>query len=259
MTKFDNLLFAVADRIATIILNRPSALNALNDATLTELGIALSEAETNPDIKGVIITGTGKAFVAGADIRQMAGYTAQQARAYMTRAQRVFNRIEEIEKPVMAAINGFALGGGCELAMACDFRYCSDTAVFGQPEINLGVIPGFGGTQRLPRLTNAGFAKEFLFSGRSIKADEALRIGLVNRVCSAASLLADSVETMRTIVSKPAFALGCAKTAVNQGRDADLRKSLELEIDLISLCFAGEDQKEGMAAFLEKRPANFNT
>ncbi|MDY0240961.1 MAG: enoyl-CoA hydratase-related protein [Rhodospirillaceae bacterium] len=256
---FNNLQFEVSDKIATITMNRPSALNALNDETLLELGLALTEIETNPAIKGAIITGSGKAFVAGADIRQMADYNPQQARAYMSRAQRVFNRIEDIEKPIMAAVNGFALGGGCELAMACDFRFGSEKAVFGQPEINLGVIPGFGGSQRLPRLTNAGFAKELLFSGRTVKADEAFRVGLISRLCTPEMLLTEARDIMTLIVSKPADALGYAKVAVNQGRDADLKKALELEVNLISLCFATEDQKEGMKAFLEKRPAKFNS
>ena len=256
---FNNLQFEVSDKIATITMNRPSALNALNDETLLELGLALTEIETNPAIKGAIITGSGKAFVAGADIRQMAEYNPQQARAYMCRAQRVFNRIEDIEKPIMAAVNGFALGGGCELAMACDFRFGSEKAVFGQPEINLGVIPGFGGSQRLPRLTNAGFAKELLFSGRTVKADEAFRVGLISRLCTPETLLTEARDIMTLIVSKPADALGYAKVAVNQGRDADLKKALELEVNLISLCFATEDQKEGMKAFLEKRPAKFNS
>lgn len=240
-------------------MNRPSALNALNDDTLKELEQVFDNIEKNPDIKAVIITGSGKAFVAGADIRQMADYGPQQARAYMSRAQRIFNRIEEIEKPVMAAVNGYALGGGCELAMACDFRFASEKAIFGQPEINLGVIPGFGGSQRLPRLTNAGLAKELLLSGRNVGAEEAWRIGLVNRVCAPDALMAEALETMRVIASKPASALSYAKVAVNNGRDCDLKKALELEADLISLCFATEDQKEGMRAFLEKRPAKFNS
>jgi enoyl-CoA hydratase len=256
---FQNLLLDVDDRIATITMNRPAAMNALSDETLRDLDGALDRIENDVGVKGIIITGAGKAFVAGADIRQMAEYTPQQARSYMTRAQKVFNRIEDMEKPFLAAVNGYALGGGCELAMACDFRFASEKAVFGQPEISLGVIPGFGGSQRLPRLTNVGIAKELLFSGRNVKADEAFRIGLVNRVCAPESLIAEAVEIMRVIVSKPAGALGYAKVAVNQGRDADLKKALELEIDLISLCYATEDQREGMKAFLEKRPANFKS
>ncbi len=256
---FNNVQLEVCERVAVVTMNRPSALNALNDETVAELDAVINEIRTNADIKGAIITGAGKAFVAGADIRQMVSYTPQQARAYMLRAQKVFNRIEDMEKPFLAAVNGYALGGGCELAMACDFRLASETAVFGQPEINLGVIPGFGGTQRLARLTNSGIAKELLLSGRNIRADEALRVGLVNRVCPAAELMNESMSAMRTIVSKSGVALGYAKVAVNLGRDADLKKALELEANLISLCFAGPDQKEGMNAFLEKRPAKFNS
>jgi enoyl-CoA hydratase len=256
---FNNVQLEVRERVAVVTMNRPSALNALNDETLAELDAVINEIRTNADIKGAIITGAGKAFIAGADIRQMVSYTPQEARAYMLRAHKVFNGIEDLEKPVLAAVNGYALGGGCELAMACDFRFASETAIFGQPEINLGVIPGFGGTQRLARLTNAGIAKELLLSGRNFKADEAFRIGLVNRVCPPQELMNESMSAMRTIVSRSGVALGYAKVAVNLGRDADLKKALELEANLISLCFAGPDQKEGMNAFLEKRPAKFNS
>lgn len=256
---FNNVQLEVCERVAVVTMNRPSALNALNDETIADLDAVINEIRTNADIKGAIITGAGKAFVAGADIRQMVSYTPQQARAYMLRSQKVFNGIEDLEKPFLAAVNGYALGGGCELAMACDFRFASETAIFGQPEINLGVIPGFGGTQRLARLTNAGIAKELLLSGRNVKAEEAFRIGLVNRVCPAAELMNESLSAMRAIVSKSGVALGYAKVAVNLGRDADLKKALELEANLISLCFAGPDQKEGMNAFLEKRPARFNS
>ncbi|MDR2502786.1 MAG: enoyl-CoA hydratase/isomerase family protein [Deltaproteobacteria bacterium] len=256
---YENLLFEVSDKIAVITMNRPKALNALNDPLLSELDKALSEVEGNAGIKGAIITGAGKAFVAGADISQMASYNPEQARAYMAFAQKVFNRIENIEKPIMAAVNGYALGGGNELCMACDFRYAAENAVFGQPEVNLGIIPGFGGSQRLPRLVNPGIAKEILLSGRNVKADEALRIGLVSKVCAPEALMDEAKKIMSTIVSKPAHALRYGKVAVNRGMDTDLYKALELEINLISLCFANDDQKEGMKAFLEKRPANFKS
>ena len=252
-----NLIFEVTGRIGRITMNRPQALNALNSETLVELNTVLDRIESDPVVKGVIITGTGKAFVAGADISQMAGYTAEQGRAYMRQGQSTFARFEQIEKPFLAAVNGYALGGGCELCMACDFRFASEKAVFGQPEINLGVIPGFGGSQRLPRLVNPGLARELLYSGRQIKAEEALRIGLVNRVCSEDALLTEATEMMELIVSKPASALGYCKVAVNRGMDTDLYKAIELELELISLCFSTEDQKEGMRAFLEKRAAKF--
>lgn len=257
--EFQNLLFEVKGRVAILTMNRPSALNALNDDLLKDLSAALDEVESNADIKGAIITGAGKAFVAGADISQMANYTPEQSRVYMALGQGIFNRIELLEKPIMAAVNGFALGGGNELCMACDFRYASEKAVFGQPEVNLGIIPGFGGTQRLPRLVNPGIASELLFSGRNVKADEALRIGLVSKICEPEKLLDDSLEIMNTITSKPAHALRYCKVAVNRGLDTDIYKAIELEKDLISLCFSSDDQKEGMRAFLEKRPANFKS
>lgn len=257
--EFENILFEVKDRIAVITMNRPKAMNALNSATLSDLNKALDEIESNAEIKGVIITGTGKAFVAGADISQMAEYNTEQASTYTRSAQKVFNRMEEIEKPFLAAVNGYALGGGCEIAMACDFRYASETAAFGQPEITLGIIPGFGGTQRLPRLVGLGMAKELIYSGGMFKADEALRIGLVNKVCAAEQLLEEAMKTMKNIVAKPATGLSKAKVAINAGLDTDIYKAIELERDLFALCFATEDQKEGMKAFLEKRPAQFKS
>lgn len=256
---FQNLLFETRGRVALVTINRPSAMNALSSDLLGELDVVLDTVASTPEIKGVIVTGAGKAFVAGADISQMAGYNPEEARAYMAKAQCVFNRIELMDKPFLAAVNGYALGGGCELAMACDFRFAGEKAVFGQPEVNLGVIPGFGGSQRLPRLVNTGLAKELIYSGRTVKADEALRIGLVNRVCAADELLDQAFDIMNSIVSKPATAIRNAKIAINRGQDADLYKALELEIDLIALCFATEDQKEGMKAFLEKRPARFKS
>lgn len=257
--EFENILFEVKDRIAVITMNRPKAMNALNSATLADLAKALDEIEHNAEIKGVILTGSGKAFVAGADISQMAEYNTEQAGQYMGSAQKLFNRMEAITKPFMAAVNGYALGGGCEIAMACDFRYASETAAFGQPEITLGIIPGFGGTQRLPRLVGLGMAKELVYSGRMFKADEALRIGLVNKVCAADKLLDEALESMKSIVAKPATALSKAKLAMVNGADTDLYKAIELEKDLVALCFATEDQKEGMKAFLEKRPAQFKS
>ncbi|MDR0827243.1 MAG: enoyl-CoA hydratase/isomerase family protein [Desulfovibrio sp.] len=256
---YENLLFEVEGKIAIITMNRPKALNALNDGLLKDLNSALDEVSGNADIKGAIITGAGKSFVAGADISQMADYTPEECRAYMGYAQQTFNRIESIEKPIMAAVNGYALGGGNELCMACDFRYASEAALFGQPEVNLGIMPGFGGSQRLPRLVNPGVAKEIIFSGRNLKADEALKIGLVSKVTAPDDLLPEAKKIMATIVSKPAHSLRYCKVSINRGQDTDLYKAIELELDLVSLCFSSPDQKEGMKAFLEKRPAQFKS
>ncbi len=256
---FKHLLFEAQERIGIITMNRPTAMNALSSEVLTEFDEVLTHIERDATVKGIIITGNGKAFVAGADISQMAHYGPEEARAYMGSAQAVFNRVEAIEKPFMAAVNGYALGGGCELSMACDFRFCSEKAMFGQPEVNLGVMPGFGGSQRLPRLVPTGVAREIVFSGRMVKADEALRIGLVNKVCAPETLMAESIECMKVIVGKPASALRYCKVAMLRGQDADLYKGIELERDLIALCFSTEDQKEGMKAFLEKRPPQFRS
>lgn len=257
--KFEHLLFEIKSRVAIITINRPSAMNALSDALLSDIDDALDVVEKEKEIKGVIITGTGKAFVAGADISQMVHYTPEQARFYMKRAQNIFNRMELIEKPFLAAINGYALGGGCELSLACDLRFGSEKAIFGQPEVNLGVMPGFGGSQRLPRLVCTAVAKDIIYSGRNVKAEEALRIGLINRICEPEKLMDEAQEYMNLVVSKPATALRGCKVAINRGMDTDLYKALELEADLIALCFATHDQKEGMQAFLEKRPANFES
>lgn len=255
--KFEHLLLETKERVAILTINRPSALNALSDALLTEIDAALGIIEADQNIKGVIITGTGKAFVAGADISQMVNYTPEQARSYMKRAQATFNRIESIEKPFLAAVNGYALGGGCELSLACDLRFASEKAIFGQPEVNLGVMPGFGGSQRLPRLICTAIAKDIIYSGRNVKADEALRVGLVNRVCEPEKLIDEALEYMNIVVSKSATALRGCKVAINRGMEIDIYSALELEADLMALCFAGPDQKEGMQAFLEKRPAKF--
>ena len=209
------------------------------------------------DILGVIITGEGKAFVAGADISQMNGYNAEQGREYAGYAQSIFNKIEALEKPVIAAVNGYALGGGCELSMSCDIRIAADKAVFGQPEVNLGVIPCFGGTQRLSRLVGTGIAKELIYTARNVKAEEAKSIGLVNKVVPAESLLDEAKAMMQTILSKAPLAVRYAKIAINEGIQMDLYRGLELEKDVCALTFGSDDSKEGMSAFLEKRPAVF--
>ena len=233
--------------IVVITMNRPKALNALNDQTLGELDRIFSCIETEAEVLGVIITGEGKGFVAGADI----------SRNYANRAQTLFNKIEGLEKPVIAAVNGYALGGGCELSMSCDIRIASEKAVFGQPEVNLGLVPCFGGTQRLSRLVGTGIAKEMIFTARQIKADEAKAIGLVNKVVAPEALLDEAKAMMGGIISKAPMAVRYAKVAINKGVNMDLMNGLELEKDVAALAFASEDAKEGTAAFLAKRPAVF--
>ena len=253
----ENTKLEVEGGIAVITMNRPKALNALNDKTLGELDTIFTHLAEDKDILGVIITGEGKGFVAGADISQMQPYGPSEGRAYADRAQTLFNKIEGIEKPVIAAVNGYALGGGCELAMSCDIRIASEKAVFGQPEANLGVIPCFGGTQRLPRLVGTGIAKELIYTGRQVKAAEAKEIGLVNQVVPADALLDAAKDMMNAITGKAPIAIRYSKVAINRGMDVDLRAGLELEKDLAALTFGTEDKQEGMDAFLAKRPAVF--
>ncbi|WP_433948700.1 enoyl-CoA hydratase-related protein [Fusobacterium necrophorum] len=255
---YENLIFEVKDSIAFIRMNRPKALNALSKELLEELSCAISEVETNSDIKAVIITGEGKAFVAGADISLMRDYNSEQGREYCKFAVSIFNRIENLGKPVIAAVNGYALGGGCELAMSCDIRIASEKAQFGQPEVNLGIIPYFGGTQRLSRLVGSGIAKELIFTADFISASEAYRIGLANKVVAAETLLEEAEKMMRKIMTKGPIAIQYAKVAINQGINMSLADALELETSVGALCFATEDKKEGMGAFLEKREAKFS-
>ena len=243
--------------MAIVTMARPKAMNALNDQTLDELSAAISAFAADPEIRGVIITGEGKAFVAGADISQMCGYGPEEGRAYAAKAQGVFNRIEGLEKPVIAAVNGYALGGGCELSMSCDIRIASEKAVFGQPEVNLGLIPCFGGTQRLSRLVGTGLAKELIFTARNVKPEEAKAIGLVNKVVPAEDLMYEAKAMLTTILGKAPIAVRYAKVAITRGVNLDLMNALELENDLSALAFASDDAKEGTTAFLEKRPANF--
>ena len=245
------------DKILIITMNRPKAMNALNNDTLSELLQIVNYLEGEKEILGVILTGEGKAFVAGADISQMKDYGAEEGRSYANFAQKIFNKLEDLEKPVIAAINGYALGGGCELAMSCDLRIASEKAVFGQPEVNLGVIPCFGGTQRLSRLVGAGRAKDLIYTGRLIQADEAFAMGLVNKVVAPESLLDEAKAMMNLILEKAPIAVRYAKVAINSGLDLDLDNALELEKDLAAISFATNDKKEGMYAFLEKRKAEF--
>jgi enoyl-CoA hydratase len=255
--QFENIIFEVRGKIALLTLNRPDAMNAIDTATIDNLDAAFDEIEMRDGIRGVILTGNGRAFCAGDDIKLMSAMDAIEARAYIGKGQNVINRIDRCPKPVLAAVNGYALGGGTELSLACDFIYASAKARFGLPEVDLGVIPGFGGTQRLPRLVGKPLAKEFIFTGRSIMPDEALRIGMINRICAHEKLLEEAFDTMEIITSKPKIAVTAAKKSIDQGYNEDIYKGIDYELQIISLCFATADQKEGMKAFMEKRQAKF--
>jgi enoyl-CoA hydratase len=259
MGEYANLLLETdSDGISTVTINRPKALNALNAATIYELDQVFDELVANPAAKVVIITGSGeKSFVAGADILEMKDKTAVEGRQWGKLAQAVFSKIENLPKPVIAAVNGYALGGGCELAMACDIRIASEKAKFGQPEVSLGIPPGFGGTQRLPRLVGKGRAKELLFTGDMIDAAEAYRIGLANQVVAPEELIDKAKAMAHKILSRAPIAVQVCKAAVNTGLDIDLNSAIAYEAEVFGLCFATEDQKEGMTAFIEKRKAAF--
>jgi enoyl-CoA hydratase len=255
---FTNLLIEIADGVAVVTINRPAALNALNKEVLEDLAAAFAALESSEDVACVILTGSGsKAFVAGADIAEMQALDAVSAEHFARLGHSVFNAIEKFSKPVIAAVNGFALGGGCELAMACDIRIAAENARFGQPEVNLGVIPGFGGTLRLARLVGKGRAKELIFTGDMIDAQEAYRIGLANKVVAAEELLVKARTMATKIASKGPVAVRFAKESVDNGLEMDLDRAGRFEASLFGLCFATTDQKEGMQAFLEKRPAKF--
>ena len=256
MTEFANLKYAVDDRVATITIDRPAALNALNQATLRELGAAFDQALAD-EVGAIILTGGGKAFVAGADISEMQGKSPSQADRFAALGNDLFRRIERTPVPVIAAVNGFALGGGCELAMSCDFIYASEKAKFGQPEVSLGLIAGFGGTQRLPLKVGYGMAMELLMSGRMINAAEALRIGLVNRVLPPDELLDAARATAAEIMSKGPIAVRVTKRLVQLAGDVSLDAGLKEEIGAFGAIFATQDSQEGTAAFLEKRKAEF--
>lgn len=255
---YDNLLLEKEDKLAILYVNRPKALNALNSDTLQELKDAVLKIKEDPEIDLLIISGAGeKAFVAGADIAYMQNLTAPEGRAFGALGQEVFRLIEAMEKPVIAAVNGFALGGGCELAMCCDFRIASTKAKFGQPEVGLGITPGFGGTQRLTRLVGSGMGKQMLYTADVIDANEALRIGLVNSVVAPEELMDVVKGIARKILSKGQLAVRFSKAAANEGMQTDIDRAMTIEADLFGLCFATQDQKEGMTAFLEKRKPEF--
>jgi enoyl-CoA hydratase len=254
---YETISLAVADRIATITVNRPDKLNALNDRVITELGDAIDSARHNAEVGGVIVTGAGRAFVAGADISELKNHGAVSAKALAQRGQDVFRRYETSPKPTIAAVNGFALGGGCELAMACHIRIASETAKFGQPEVKLGLIPGYGGTQRLPRLVGRGRALQLLMTGETIDAAEALRIGLVNRVVPANELIAAATAMLNTILANGPLAVAYCVESVNRGNDLPLDEALALEATAFGLLAATDDKREGTQAFMEKRSPRF--
>jgi enoyl-CoA hydratase len=247
----------ITDGIAVVTLNRPEALNALNQALLAALERVFLDLAQDSTLRAVILTGSGKAFVAGADIKEMAAFTPASARAFALRGQKVFNLIEDFPRPVLAAVNGFALGGGCELALACDLRIASEKARAGQPEVNLGVTPGFGGTQRLARVVGRSRAKYLVFTGEVISAERALAIGLFDEVVAPEALLPRCQEIAALIARKGPVAVSLCKAAVNLGVEAPLPHALTYEAELFAQTFATSDQKEGMAAFIEKREARF--
>jgi enoyl-CoA hydratase len=253
------VLYEVADGIATITINRPAKYNALNGAVVTTLKDFFKKAEEDSTVRAVILTGAGeKAFAAGADISEFKGKDSKTVRPLAENGQELCKFIEAMAKPVIAAVNGFALGGGCEVAMSCDIRYASSNAKFGQPEINLGLIPGFGGTVRLARLVGLGVAKELVFTGDQIKADEALRIGLVNKVFDSVDDLRHGVtELAAKLVTKPGIAMKLAKQSLNNTWETSLQDNLKFEVDVFCKTFDTEDKVEGVDAFLNKREANF--
>jgi enoyl-CoA hydratase len=246
------------DRVAVLTLSRPEVHNALSPDMLDDLAFLLDTLERRTDVRAIVITGAGdQAFTSGADIRHMREATPLQARAYARRGHDLTNRVESFPKPVIAAVNGYALGGGCELCLACDIRLASEGARFGLPEVNLGILPGWGGTQRLARATSPGFAKELIFTGRQVDALEARAAGLVNHVYPHDELLPRARELADEIAGKPPWALSAAKEVVNLALEGDLSGHLARELDAFALAFTTEDQREGMAAFFEKREARF--
>ena len=245
--------YEVKDKYAIITINRPEALNALNSQVLDDLEAVIDGIDTN-SVRAVILTGAGeKSFVAGADIGEMSTLSKSEGEAFGKKGNDIFRKIETLPIPVIAAINGFALGGGCEIAMSCDIRIAADSAVFGQPEVGLGITPGFGGTQRLARLVGAGMAKQMIYTARNIKADEALRIGLVNSLHPLEELMGAAEKLASTIAANAPIAVRACKKAINDGLQVDIDKAIEIEEKLFGDCFESEDQREGMANFLRKK------
>ena len=255
---YQNILCAVENGIATITINRPKALNALNLDTVTELKDAIEKIAVDKAVKVVVITGAGeKSFVAGADIKEMATKTPAEGHEWGQFGQNVFTEIENMPQPVIAAINGFCLGGGCELSCACDIRYAAENAKFGQPEVGLGITPGFGGTQRLTRVVGRGQAKELIYTGGMIGAEEAKAIGLVNKVVPQEELMPTVLKLAGKIAKNAPVAVQLSKAAINRGINCDVVTGIAYEAEVFGLCFSTNDQKEGMAAFVEKRKPTF--
>lgn len=258
LTQYENILYDKKANIAYITVNRPKVLNALNMATMEELRRAFTAAKEDPEVRVVIFTGAGeKAFIAGADVNELQKHNAVQGKEYTHRGQSVLDLIENLGKPVIACVNGFALGGGCEIAMACTMRLASENAKLGQPEVKLGIIPGYGGTQRLPRLVGKGIAMQLVLTGEMITAQEAHRIGLVNEVVPQAELIARAEAIAQKIIANAPLAVQYAIEAVNKGMEMSLPEALYLEATLFGVCCASEDKLEGTTAFLEKRTPNF--
>lgn len=249
-----NVILEKENHLAIVTINRPKALNALNSETLKDLNTVIDDLENDSNIYAVIVTGSGeKSFVAGADIAEMKDLNEEQGKEFGTLGNKVFRRLENLNKPVIAAISGFALGGGCELAMSCDIRIASEKVRFAQPEAGLGITPGFGGTQRLARIVGIGKAKEMIYTCAMVKADEALRIGLVNKVVPLENLMEEAKKMAATIIANAPVAVRLCKDAINRGMQVDIDQAIAIEAEDFGKCFATEDQKEGMTAFLEKR------
>lgn len=254
---YENVLFSVQDGVAFLVVNRPKALNALNLKTLDELSKVIDNVANDDSIRVLVLTGAGeKAFVAGADITEFLNMNQLQATQLSEKAQLIFFKLEQLPKPVIACVNGFALGGGCEIAMSCDFIYASDKAKFGQPEVNLGILPGFGGTQRLARLVGAAKAKELCMTGELIDAQQAKELGLVCRIFAAEQLLEETMKVARALAKGPK-SIGAIKSVISRGVDTDLKSGCALEAEAFGLSFATRDSSEGISAFLAKRKPEF--
>lgn len=255
---YDNILFQIDKDIAVITFNRPKRLNSLSGVLLDEFSDALDRIGTNEKIRVLILTGTGdKAFVAGADIQEISNLNPLNAKLFAEKGQRILFRLQKLPIPVIAAVNGYALGGGSEIVLACDFAYASETATLGLPEITLGIIPGFGGTQQLPRLAGIPRAKEMIYTGEMISAEKAYEYGLINKVCSPETLLDKVLETAGKIAAKGKVSVRAAKEAINSSINTDIETGLRLEADAFAICMASFDAKEGTTAFMEKRKPDF--